>query len=453
MSNTKSKLRLTNYSSNEVRQIDIGTNDNYVVYINWDGFAWYYYELANKGGGIKTPVINDLIKKGVIFKNAYTGIPSITNPMQSAIVSGAWPNVTGNCYRYYDKKKKCVIQFRRENKAENIAECAVRQGIKIASVHQFILENRGCEAGNVDRPYITLGQRADYEDRFNAAIKLIKGEAVGKGKSKIELDYIPKFIAIYMDDLDGLGHNNRTYGIPAAKTEEGRLCNVMRRLEQMDEKLGEFIDKCKGIGIYDNMSFVLTTDHGMTPYGRQDRKYDCHAKSMLPDLIDAIEGVGFNTQVLAAGESPKKATDIVLTGAGLVIQLSFVNDHSSATAEEDMQKIIAAVSGKEYIGCIMKKDEMAQRGAMDGFADLLISPKPPYSFKSDSKKYTAKGQHDSLDETSQHIFSLMWGRGIKKGYIYNDRMYNIDFARTIAYLLGIDGPKCATGNILTDALI
>ncbi len=449
MSNIKSKLGSINYSSSEVGKVDMGTNDNYVVYINWDGFAWYYYELANSGGIVKTPVINDLIQKGVIFKNAYTGIPSITNPMQSAIVSGAWPNVTRNCYRYYDKKQKRVIQFRRENKAETIAEAAVRQGIKVASVHQFILENRGCEAGNADRPYITLGERADYEDRFDAAIKLIKGEAVGKGKSRIKLDYIPKFISIYMDDLDGLGHNNRTYGIPAAQTEEGRLCNVMRRLKQMDEKLCEFIDECKGVGIYDNMSFVLTADHGMTPYGRQDKMSDCYAKSMLLDLIGAIERGGFKTQVLSAGESPKKDTDIVLVGAGLQIQLSFTKEHT----KEDLQKIMTAVLGKEYIGRIMEKDELAQRGAMDGFADLLISPRPPYSFKANSKEYIAKGQHDSLDETSQHIFSLMWGRDIKKGYNYTDRMYNIDFARTIAHLLKIDGPKCATGNILTDALI
>ncbi len=422
---------------------------NCVVYINWDGFAWYYYELANKGSISKTPVINELIRQGVLFGNAYTGIPSITNPMQSAVVSGAWPVTTGNCYRYYDTEKKTVIQFRRENRAENIAEAAVRQGLTVASVHQFILENRGTKAGDPARPYIWVGNHTDYEARFNAAIKLIKGEPAGKGSSRVKLEKVPELIAIYMDDLDGIGHNDRLAGrLTPFPAEARRLRKVINRLQRMDRKLGLFLQACRDAEIYESMSFILTSDHGMAPFGQQGAGPDDYGRSKLPDLIDSIRQLGYKVEVLAGGEKPEKDTQIVLVTAGLEVQLSFTGEF----AGEDIEKIANRVKGKKYVGQIMKKDEMMSRGAMEGFADLLISPAVPYCFQTGSGSYKARGQHDSLDDRAQHIFSLMWGRGIKKGLAYDARIYNIDFARTMARLLDIKGPRNATGRVLDEAL-
>jgi Uncharacterized proteins of the AP superfamily len=422
---------------------------DYVVYINWDGFAWYYYTLANKDGETSTPVISSLAKEGVLFTNAYTGIPSITNPMQTAIVTGTWPAVTGNCYRYYDKETNQVIQFGRENKAETIAEAAVRQGLKVASVQQFILENRGTKIGDAGKPYIQ-DENADYSVRFDTAIKLIKGEAFGNGPQKVKTNEIPQFIAIYMDDLDGIGHNDGpTYGVPSQPTEKERLQSISKRLGQMDKKLGEFIQACKDRGIYEDMTFVLTADHGMAPYGQQSTGQDEYGHTKLLDLINTIQSAGYRVKFLDKGQGVDSGTDIAMVGVGLQVQISFSKDYT----QEDIQKIIDAVKDKPYVGVIMKKDEMKERGVMEGYADLLISPKPPYSFKTDNRLYTARGQHDSLDESAQHIFSMMWGRGVKEGYVYSGRIYNIDFARTMTKLLSLDGPRNATGKILEDALI
>lgn len=427
----------------------INTDRNYVVYINWDGFAWYYYELANKDGADRTPVINSLIKNGVLFTDAHTGIPSITNPMQTAVVTGAWPDVTGNCYRYFDKKQNVVIQFGRENKAETIAEAAVRQGLKIASVQQFILQDRGVIEGDRNRPYIQY-ENADYSKRFDTAVKLLKGETVGNGSQEVQINEIPQFLAIYMDDLDGIGHNDGiTYGMFPVSTEKDRQEAILKRLEKMDQKLGEFLDACKKIGLYDKMTLVLTSDHGMAPFGQQGKEDDGYGYSKLPDLVNAIKSAGYKVETLNKNENAEPDTDIVLVTVGLEVQLSFTHDYNN----EDVQKIINAVKDKSYTGVIMNKEEMKNRGAFEGFADILISPKPPYCFSMDSRRYKARGQHDSLDESAQHIFSLMWGRGVKKGYMYSDRMYNIDFARTMAKLLNIDGPANAEGSILEKALL
>ncbi|HBM80657.1 MAG TPA: hypothetical protein DD426_07460 [Clostridiaceae bacterium] len=429
--------------------MDTRKQKEHVVYINWDGFAWYYYELANKNGSLKTHFINELAKSGVLFTNAYTGIPSITNPMQTAIVCGAWPKTTGNCYRYYDRKTNKVIQFGRENKAETIAEAAVRQGINAASVQQFILQDRGTKAGDNKNPYIQY-EKADYSLRFDTAIKLIKGEAVGKWGQRIRLRGIPGFLALYMDDLDGIGHNNgTTYGVRQVKTEEDRVNSVLKRLNEMDEKLEEFVQASKDAGIYDDTSFILTSDHGMAPYGQQDLEYDGYGYTKLIDLIKTIESLNYRVDVLDKGQGASHDADIVIVCVGLEAQLTFARDYS----DDEIVRIINAVKDKPYTGAIMTRDEMEKRGAMEGFADLLISPKPPYSFQPSRRLFIAGGQHDSLDESAQHIFSMMWGKGIKKGYVYTKKMYNIDFARTMAKLLGIDGPKDATGGILEGALL
>lgn len=439
-------------SSKTLRVVYVLPNDNYVVYINWDGFAWYYYELANEGDTTRTPVLNEIINKGVLFTDAFTGIPSITNAMQPAIVSGAWPATTGNAYRYYDKAANTVIQFARENNAETIAEAAVRQGLKVASVNQFALEDRGTTIGDPARPYIQADGDEGGISRFDTAIRMIKGEPAGNETTRIELVDIPRFIALYMDDLDGLGHNEEeTYGIPTASTEEGRLQNVLDRLEIFDAKLGEFIQACKDSGIYDNMTFVLTTDHGMAPFGQQGAEPDDYGKSSLPDLYTTLQGLGYTVQVLGGGQSPGAGTDIVLVDVGLEVQLSFTGDY----AEQELQSIIDAIKDKVYIGRIMKKDEMNERGVLEGFCDLLISPKSPYHFKvvSDPDKiYYARGQHDSLDEKAQHVFSLMWGKGVNQGQTYSDKTYIIDFAGTMAVLLGMGKPADATGKVLDDAI-
>src|SRR5690554_5379183 len=75
---------------------------NIIVYINWDGFAKYYLDLAETQG--KVPTLSRIKNEGVFFANAYSGIPSITNPMQAAMASGTTPRFTDNHYRYFDKE-------------------------------------------------------------------------------------------------------------------------------------------------------------------------------------------------------------------------------------------------------------------------------------------------------------------------------------------------------------
>ena len=63
----------------------------YVIYINWDAFRRDYYDWANQPGKPGTPNLNYLMSRGVYYPNTLNGFPSITNPMQTSIVTGSWP--------------------------------------------------------------------------------------------------------------------------------------------------------------------------------------------------------------------------------------------------------------------------------------------------------------------------------------------------------------------------
>ena len=126
-----------------------------VVYINWDGFARYYLDMAEAQG--KVPTLTRIKNAdGVFFANAISGIPAITNPMQAVLAAGTTPKFTGNHYRYFDKQLNRVVQEEpaRRNEAETLAEAAVRQGVKVFAINQFAFLHQG-PAGQAGRIYWT----------------------------------------------------------------------------------------------------------------------------------------------------------------------------------------------------------------------------------------------------------------------------------------------------------
>jgi hypothetical protein len=151
---------------------------------------------------------------------------------------------------------------------------------------------------------------------------------------------------------------------------------------------------------------------------------------------------------LTEGKKPQKDTTLIIAPTGLEVQLFFLPDIAIGEA----RKVKESLLRENYVGIVMDSEELKTRGAAVDFADMLVSPKPPYCFKNDNKLHRAGGQHDSLDETSQHVFALMWGEGIQKGYTCEEKVFIIDFAKTIAALAGIDPPRDATGRLLREVL-
>ncbi|MGE5506908.1 MAG: alkaline phosphatase family protein [Chitinophagales bacterium] len=421
----------------------------YVVYLNWDGFGYQEYLLANQPPYAGTPNLNALLADGALFTSTSTGVPSITQPMQTSLVTGAWPAVTGNYYRGYDKQNNLLIQTGRENAAQTLAEVFAAAGWPTASVQQFTLLDRGTRPG--DPLHLYLEPHGPFSNRAAAALDLINLRPVRSGDETVTMLERPRFLAIYADDLDALGHNLEPFhGVPIAKDEAGRLARVLKELdgeyqqpyglEGMDQVLGKLIQGFKDLGLYDETLFVLASDHGMTGYS---------GMSSLPDLLAVLGSLGYRAQLLRPGEQASPDTQIVLWTVGLQMHFAFRWD----ITPEEYNRIVAALAARDWYGGHYSRAELAALGAHPFTGDLLVWPRPPYNFKTEVlHAYEARGQHDTPDWTSRNNFLALAGPGVKRGAVIVTPVDVIDLAPTVTYLAGLPAPAQSQGRVLFEAL-
>ena len=446
-------------------EVDVdAVNNNNIIYINIDGFSYETYEMANKNPLTETTNINELKKQGVFFTDARTGIPSITDSMQQSIASGAWPIDTGNCYRYYDLEKDQVIQYSRENELENIAQSANENDVDLLAINSWYFKENGSneEERNL---YIESSKGDGYKGRFEILKDVLKGEEIEAYGKRIKYNEPPQFISIYLDDIDGVWHNlsdkMSDNGKIKLETRAEVKSKAIETLKDIDTEIGKVMDILKERGLFLTTSFVITTDHGMVSFGadtEEESKDKDYAYSQMPDLMDTINKVskkhmGKDFKLEMVNDEDKKASpdaDAILTTAGLQVQVKFRKE----PRDELLRDIVEALKDKPYYGDHMYQDQLQVRGVPPRFADLLISPKQPYHFSHDFKRaYYAVNQHDSLDEDAQKIFTLVSGPTVKGDLYYDEEIYNIDIAPTMARILGFEGPKSATGTALDDVLI
>ncbi|NLN50097.1 MAG: hypothetical protein GX149_00540, partial [Acholeplasmataceae bacterium] len=289
----------------------------------------------------------------------------------------------------------------------------------------------------------------DYFSRFEQAIKLVKGEPIKVGSQTIVVEELPKLIIIYADDLDAHGHNESTnYGVPVVHSEAERLDKMVTSLIEIDEKLGEFIAAAKEVGVYDKMTFILTTDHGMTSFGAlSNEEGGNYIPSKFGELKYALKQFdnSFELEKVDADKSPSSRTTVVGVGMNLNLQLTFLEDIS----DERLEELKALLLKEDYVGVVKTRKELEEEGYWTYAADMIVSPASRYNFSSLAVggSYLARGQHDSYLDSSNHIYGMIWGNQIKKGVIYEQRAYCYDVGITIAAILGLDLPL-ANGIVL-----
>ena len=214
--------------------------DNKLLYINIDGFSYSYLEQLQRY--FPDGPFSKLVQKGLLFTQLRSGIVSITNPMQSAILCGAWSNRTHNFYQHYDWENACVIKHRRTCDAENVAQLFLRSGKTVASIHQFMLENNPCMEGVKDRAYIKCPQEKSNAFQRLAILKdMIQGKPVASGDQTFGFETLPDFTAVYIDDIDSLGHNNSYEIYPKRADFSQRQRDIMERLNQIGQCLLDIV--------------------------------------------------------------------------------------------------------------------------------------------------------------------------------------------------------------------
>lgn len=406
-----------------------------IIYINLDGFSYSYYEMAKKMG--RTKIFDKFAEDGFIFSDLHSGIVSITSPMQGAILSGAWSNKTHNFYQHYDNQTKQIVKHLRRNDAENIAAAYLRNNLSAISIHQFMLENTTCMYDVKDRAYFrTETMPSNYLPRLNILSNLIEKIPLKSKDKEFIYEELPEFIAVYIDDLDALGHNNNVYdSLPIRNTHEERLEDIFVRIEQIQNKLLEVVNTTKRLGIYDDIIFLITTDHGMTKF---------EGKSLIGKLLKQINEIGINASLVA---NRTDETELILLPYN--IECSIYYDRPlSKEKEEKLTKLLSSLDYCDYLD----KNTLLNKYSMDNRAPefLICAKKPGHFYHRDYDKGVYGAAHDSFDETSQHIFGVLFGKSVDKKLVYNKYVENIDLIPTLAKYSQNIKLKDATGKIHLD---
>ena len=410
----------------------------YVVYINWDAFRRDYYDWANQPGEPGTPNLNYLMSRGVYYPNTFNGFPSITNPMQTSIVTGSWPTTHGNVYRYYDRAANVGAASGRTNNAETIAEAASASGLSTASVQQFMLQDRGTSASDPLHLYIQPGGR--FELRVSEALRMLKGEPVRNTNGEmISMTEIPRFLAIYGDDLDAAGHNGSGYGTIPSLNVEAWTAKMTAELIRMDKALGVLIDGLRELGIFEETAIVLTADHGMTPYS---------GKSSLMKLVSIFTESGLKVKIIENGVKAPQGTDVVFVTSGQAVQVYF----QSKLDPHTLDALVSQITSQPYVGGVMDRAALDKAGANAMSGDMVVWPEPPNHFATRDINFGIAANHDTRHPSSHNVFLLVSGAGVHKGLVIDTPIEIIDAAPTMSVLLGIRPPANATGRVLTEAL-
>lgn len=387
-----------------------------LLYLNIDGFSYSYFERLMREDP-RNPFAR-LAEQGMLFTNVRSGLVSITNPMQSAILCGAWSNRTHNFYQHYDWNLDRPVKHKRTFDAENIAQLFIRQGKTAVSIHQFMLENNPCQEGNRDCAYIkSPKEKSNAFDRLDILVELISGRPVPSGQQQLIYEEFPDFVAVYVDDIDSLGHNNAYEQYPKREKFEERQQDIMERLTAIGNRLLDVVALTKEKGLFDDLVFLITTDHGMTPF---------FGASRLDDILERLRNAG-----IRADRSGMRTEKTRVIGQYYTVELSL---YCAPDITEEEKQIIARVCREApYVDRVFDKAEMQRDFGFDTRGpDFLVSPKwGEHFYHRDLSPNTFGAGHDSFHETSQHVFGMILGPEYPAGSICPEQIYSIDFLPTL----------------------
>jgi hypothetical protein len=403
----------------ELVDIPILKEEYYAVYINIDGFAYHYYEEAVRRG--KIPNLEKYVNLGTSFTNLETVYPSITGPVQAMIVSAATSEKTHNVYKYFDTSSNKIILQNRTNDAETFYEKALAANLTVASVRHFVAD-KVLSPDDLAALYVGAPAGCEVPDatiRFDQAIKMVKGETFDNGGRIQRLKSVPRLLTVYVDDVDGIGHNNwgGSYGVPRADNEAGRINNVINALSIIDAKIEELVLAYKARGIYDKTVFVITTDHGMTPYGSDSGFISQYSYSKYSELKAKMESINssYKLEYLGVNESPASDTNVVVFGSSLNLGVTFLGEKPT---QQQLLAIKTELEKEDYVMQVLTRNELIVSGVWRGAGiDLVITPKDRYHFANDNNPRSVAGNHDTYHETSRRIFGVVFGGPIKQQII------------------------------------
>ncbi len=215
----------------------------YLVVLSLDGFRWDYPDKAN------TPTLDSLAKAGVKAKSLKPCFPSKTFPNHYSIATGLYPDHhglvlnrfhatdLGKNYSISDTKTVTDGEFYGGKPIWNVAE---EQGIKTATLFWV-----GASADiNNERPshWSLYDEELSKQDRIDSVFHWLS----------MPEETRPHLIMGYYHEPDETGHN---CGYNSKV--------ILDLIEELDSFLADFFTQMRKLPNYDEINFIITSDHGM----------------------------------------------------------------------------------------------------------------------------------------------------------------------------------------------
>jgi arylsulfatase A-like enzyme len=386
------------------------------VLVDWDGFDPSYL------GRVPMPNFEELQRRGSL-SIATSTYRAISNPARTSLATGAYPATHHNAAFFYDPITNVIVGQNGRMDAENIAQSLSRQDRTIAAAGWYIIENAGAYYGNPSALYTAGGSCVAKTDN---AVRIIRGEPVDSGGVPVTVPRVPDFLAVYCSELDSVGHR----GGPNAP-------EIISVLSHLDEQLGRIVQATRDSGTYEDTTFMLVSDHGMTEFSR----------TMYVDVLTRLADAGLRAEILFRGQSPKPDTEVIIAENE---RAAGVHLRGGANNPLTLARLWRLFSSMPQIERVHTKAMLAALRAAPSEGVLVLEARQPWCFvppPAMPPPGAEKGAHSTLREIAVPL--LIAGKGIRQN-AKPILPHTVDLAVTISALLGVQPPAQAEGRELRE---
>lgn len=207
-----------------------------VVIIGLDGLSMEGFQKA------KHPNLDKLLADGILSLKTRPVMPSVTLPNWTSHLTSGGPEqhgVTGNDWTI-DKHQLNPIESDDEGYYPSIFKTVKEQipGVKTAFYYNWANLINSINQKYLDE--VSFEENDSYVNNYNKAFDFA-----------VENKSNPTLIFLYSVHIDHTGHQHNWMSP-----------EYIAAIEAVDVEIGNFINKFKNAGLYDNTNFLLITDHG-----------------------------------------------------------------------------------------------------------------------------------------------------------------------------------------------
>ena len=214
-----------------------------LLLVSLDGWRWDYIDRA------ATPKLRALTSRGVRAKGLIPSFPSKTFPNHYTLVTGLYPEHHGIISNniadpQFPKRFSTSAETSRDARwwgGEPLWVTAIRQGLRASAM--FWPGSEAAIQGVRPTEWRPFDDKVSNGDRLKQVLDWLA----------LPPDTRPSLITMYLSEVDGAGHD---FGPDSPQ--------VLEAARHLDEAIGQLVSGIQALGIIDQVTLVLVSDHGMS---------------------------------------------------------------------------------------------------------------------------------------------------------------------------------------------